>query len=126
MQLCREQRSVFKGYYALLEMSRKFGKIGQGTDIYFIRLTSLTSGKYPIALVKDGASRGTMLYGMSSPDIVALDFFILLNWNNKHDKSAQGELFLIDILHQEFLVLSNSLSKENIEQKNHHMITGEC
>lgn len=46
-----------------------------------------TSGKTPIALVKDGASRGIMLYGVSSPDKVASDFSILLNCNKAKQRN---------------------------------------
>lgn len=84
-----------KGYhYTLLQSvpvlwswkNQKSQKTRTGIAIH-LWFNQLTSGKYPIALVNDGASKGTMLYGINSPDIAALDFFILLNWENKQDNS---------------------------------------
>ena len=47
---------------------------------FFLPFNSqLTSGKNPIALVNTGASKGMILYGVSSADKVASDFLILLN-----------------------------------------------
>lgn len=61
-------------------------------------MVQLTSGKILIGLVNEGASRGTILYGVSSPDNVALDFFSFLNYENMEDKD--GKLFEVSCLNK--------------------------
>ena len=48
----------------------------------------LTSGKTPIALVNEGASKGTILYVASSPTLL-----ILCSWKNTRSKGMSFNTF---------------------------------
>lgn len=76
-----------------------------------------TSGKNPTMFVKEGASSGTILYGVYSPPSVASDFFIFLTCNKSRTGVDSETICLVRVSSNK---TKTDLTIERVKYNSHH------